>query len=125
MNLNLLLSESATDIVNFQNQQFKRAVKSLIITQYKSISSFCKVEDFDKGDLSKFLNNKKDWGFIKVLKLLQILDTDVHIRPHKSIQYIGLTLENKAKRNKQNANKAIQDYRKYWTMEERLFKVNK
>ena len=83
------------------------------------------MEDFDKGDLSKFLNNKKDWGFIKVLKLLQILDTDVHIRPHKSIQYIGLTLENKAKRNKQNANKAIQDYRKYWTMEERLFKVNK
>lgn len=44
-------------------------LKEIILKDFGSISNFCKINDFDKSDLTKFLTRKKDWQVNKLIKL--------------------------------------------------------
>lgn len=45
-------------------------LKEIILKDFGSISNFCKINDFDKSDVTKFLTRKKDWQVSKLIKLM-------------------------------------------------------
>lgn len=63
-----------------QQEQLKKGIEMMILEKYKSLSSFATAAGFDKSDLSKFLNGKKDWQVTKLLKLLSFLKCEITIK---------------------------------------------
>lgn len=54
------------------------AIRIKIEKQYYSLNNFCQSNnEFDVSDLSKFLKGKKQWNYVKFLKLLMILETEI------------------------------------------------
>lgn len=54
------------------------AIKNKIEKKYYSLNNFCNShKEIEVSDLSKFLNGKKQWNYVKFLNLLMILDTEI------------------------------------------------